>query len=156
MSEQFNFFEEKPFEQITVTELQNMIKVYSEKRKEYDAIKDQLKDKGAEVDELETKILATLEAHNQEKFSVTGVGTVYTTNKYSVSFPKDPEKANELREYCLRNDLGTMLTINHNSLNSLFKSKKEERELRGERDLATVLPGVGEPQVYRTIGLRKE
>lgn len=151
----FNFYEEKSLESVTMSELQGMVTAYAAKRKEKEAIADTLSEKNAEIDALEAKIMSVLEAHNQEKFSVTGIGTIYTSNKYQVSYPKDPEQAAKVREFCLANGLENELTINHNKLNALYKSKKEEHELSGNLDLSNVIPGIGEPKVHKTIGLRR-
>lgn len=153
--EQMNFFEEVPLEQVSISDLQAMVKTMATKRKEYDEQKKIASDINSEIETLEQKILSILEAHNLTKFPVDGIGTVYTSEKFQVSFPKDPDKAAALRAYCYDNGLDTMLTINHNSLNSLYKSKKEELQLAGELDFSNVIAGVDEPKVYKTIGFRK-
>jgi hypothetical protein len=150
-----NFFEEKPLSQVTIGELQGMVKNLSEKRKEYETQKKIASSINEEVEIIEQKILSVLENQNLTKFNVDGIGTVYTSDKFQVSFPKDPDKADALRAYCYENGLASMLTMNHNSLNSLYKSKKEELELAGELDFSNVLAGVDEPKVYKTIGFRK-
>jgi|WetSurMetagenome_2_1015567.scaffolds.fasta_scaffold274197_2 hypothetical protein len=150
-----NFFEEKPLDQVTIGELAGMVVALSAKRKEYEEKKKIASLVNDEVEIIEQKILSILENQNLTKFNVDGIGTVYTSDKFQVSFPKDPDKADALRAYCYEHGLASMLTMNHNSLNSLYKSKKEELELAGELDFSNVLAGVDEPKVYKTIGFRK-
>jgi hypothetical protein len=47
-----------------------------------------------------------------------------------------------------------MLTVNHQTLNSFYKSKVEEVLANGGSP-TDVLPGVGEPQVHTTVAMRK-
>lgn len=150
-----NFFEEKPLAEVSLGEIQGIVKALSEKRREYDEQKKIASAINDEVEALESKVLSILEAHNMTKFNVDGIGTVYTSEKLQVSFPKDPEKAAEFRAYCYENGLETMLTMNHNTFNSLYKSKVEELKLAGGLEFTNVLPGVDEPKVFKTIGFRK-
>jgi hypothetical protein len=152
---QMDFFAPEDLSNVTMTELDAIVKELEVKRKIYSEKKGEASAANDEVEAIEGKIMAILEAHNKTKYSVDGVGTVYTVDKFQVSFPKDPDKADKLREYCLNNGLGSMLTINHNSLNSLYKSKKEELEIEGKLDFSNVLDGVDEPKVYKTISFRK-
>lgn len=155
MDQQLNFFEEKELSQTSLTELQDMVKKYAHLRKEKEALAKQASDKEAQIDEMEAKIMSVLEASNMEKFPVPGIGTVYTSERFQVSFPKDAEQAATLRAFCMEHGLANELTINHQRLNAIYKARKEERNLKGEMSLDDILPGVGEPRVFKSIGLRK-
>ena len=154
MENEFDFFEEKELDQVSVSELQGMVKTLFEKRAEYEELEKLSKEKSAEVESLKIKVLSIMETHNMTKFPVDGVGTVYTQNKYQVSFPKEPDKAAQLRQYLVDNELAQMLTVNHQTLNSFYKSKVEEVLANGGSP-TDVLPGVGEPQVHVTVAMRK-
>lgn len=155
MTDTMNFFEEKELSTTSIADLQHMVKTLSEKRKHYDDEKTKLSALNAEVEELESKILSVLQESNQSKFSVDGIGTVSKVKKYQVSFPKDEENANKLRQFCLEQGYSDKLTVNYQALNSLYNSIKEEKEMRGELDFTDVIPGVGEPVVRETLSLRK-
>lgn len=154
--EQFNFFEEKTLTDVSVAELQAMVRLLADYRVLEQEAKDAYSRKAEQVTELEQKVLSVLEAHNMKNFNVDGVGTVYASEKFQVSYPKDPVKAAQFRAFCLSNGFENMLTVNHQTLNSQFKARKEELELQGLlREVSDVFPGVEEPKVYRTIGFRK-
>jgi hypothetical protein len=149
-----NFYEEKELSDVSVSELQEMIKVLFEKRKTVEDQEKITKELNAEVDALKQKVLGILEAHNLDNFNASGVGSVYRTAKMQVSYPKDPEQAAKFRQYLIDNGMESMLTLNHQTLNAFYKSKVSEAESQG-LPIADVLPGVGEPSVYVTIGMRK-
>lgn len=149
-----NFFEEKPLTDVSVAELQGLVKELFDKRKEAEDLEDIVKEKNAYVDSLKQKVLSILEAHNQDNFQVPGYGSVYRTNKFQVSMPKEPEKAAKLRQYLIDTGSESMLTVNHQTLNAFYKSKISEAESQG-LPITDVLPGVDEPSVYVTIGMRK-
>lgn len=154
--EQINFFEEKPLADTSIAELQAMVKQLAEMRVIETDRRGELSDYSTQVEQLEQRILGVLEAHNLKSFKVEGIGNVYTSDKLQVSFPKDPEQAEMLRAFLLKEGLGTALTINHQTLNSMYKARKEELLLQGDIfDFSGVLPGVAEPKVYKTIGFRK-
>lgn len=150
-----NFFEDAPMKEVTVGELQFLVKAMFEKRAEYEQKSNEAKILSEELETLKSKVLAYLQENNQTSFKVDGVGQVYTSNKYQVTMPKDSENAKKLRDYLLGTEgLEGYLTVNHQSLNSLYKSKVEEALADG-RSISDALPGVSEPQVFTVIAMRK-
>lgn len=149
-----NFFEEKTPDAVSLSELRGMVTELFKLRKEADEIDKTLTEKNKVVEELKQKVLSILESNNQTSFPVDGVGTVYTSSKLSVSMPKDPEKAESLRQYFYKNGMADYLTVNHQSLNSIYKGLVEDAQAKGT-SIADVLPELGEPKVYVTIGMRK-
>jgi len=152
--ENMNFFEERPLNEVSIAELSAMVTEAFSKRREVEDLERIVKEKNASLDELKQKILSILEANNQDNFPVAGVGTVYTSQKLSVSMPKDPDKAAVLREFFVNNGMADYLTVNHQSLNSIYKERVEEAQRKG-LPIADVIPGLAEPSVYVTIGMRK-
>jgi hypothetical protein len=152
--DQFGMFEEKPLEALTVSQLQNIIKEFKALRDEVDELEKVLKLKNEKLTEYKSRIVDTLTAHNMTSFKVDGIGAVSVVNKYQVSFPKDLEGQEKLRAYLAENGMVNMLTVNHQTLNSLFKSLSEEA-LEAGRSLSEVIPGVGEPKVFTTVSFRK-
>lgn len=153
--ENMNFFEEKELAPLTVGELQFLVKEMFVKRTQVEDKEEEAKVLRAELETLKSKVLAYLQDNNMTSFNVDDVGQVYSSNKYQVNMPKDPDNARKLREYLLGTEgLEGYLTVNHNSLNSLYKSKVEEALSKGA-SIEGVLPGVGEPQVFTTIAMKK-
>ena len=152
--ENMNFFEEKQLNTTSLNDLQSIVKITFEKRREYDDQKRVLTTIGEEVDALEASILSILEAHNQPNFTVEGYGTVYKSTSYRVSMPKDSENANKLRAFLYEKGMEAELTVNHQTLNRMYKDLKFESESQGLQTL-DVLPGVGEPTPHTTLGMRK-
>lgn len=152
--EDMNFFEEKAASSVTLSELDGMIQQLFSKRKEYEELDKILSEKNAEVDALKQKVLSILEALNKTSYKVDGIGSVYTSQKLQVSMPKDAEKAEALRKRFYAEGMESYLTVNHQSLNSIYKGLVEDAQAKGQ-SISEVLPELGEPQVYVTIGMRK-
>lgn len=152
--EQMNFgFEEKPLDQITIQELDAIVKDMFAKRKQVEDLESQASELNKEVEALKFKVLNILEATGRLNHETPGAGKVYTTTKYQVSYPKDPEDAAKFRQYLVDHGMSSMLTMNHQSLNAFFKSKLEEA---GEgADPSSVLPGIGSPEARITLSMKK-
>lgn len=154
MNEEFNFgFEEKPLDQTTIQELDNMVKKCFELRAEYETLKDQASEKHGEYEAMQAKVQSVLEATGRLKHETPGAGTISMVTKYQVSFPKDAENAAKFRQYLMDNGMDSMLTMNHQTLNGFYKSKLEEA---GEgADPSNVLPGIDSAEARVTLSMRK-
>jgi hypothetical protein len=154
MNEEFNFgFSEKPLDQTTIQELDNMVKQCFALRAEYEAMKDAASEKHAEYEAMQAKVQSVLEATGRLNHSTPGAGTISMSTRYQVSFPKEEEAAAAFRKYLMDNNMESMLTMNHQTLNGFFKSKLEEA---GEgADPSKVLPGIGSPEARITLSMRK-
>lgn len=147
-------FEEKPLDQTTIQELDNMVKKCFDLRAEYEAIKDQASAKHEEYEAMQAKVQSILEATGRLNHECPGVGKISMVTKYQVSFPKDPNDAAEFRAYLMENGMDSMLTMNHQTLNAFYKSALEE--LGEGADPTKVLPGVGAPEQRVTLSMRKK
>lgn len=146
-------FAEKPLDQTTIAELDGMVKKCFELRAEYEALKEKSSEKYGEYEAMQAKVQSILEATGRLNHSTPGAGTISMKTQYTISFPKDSEKAAEFRKYLVDNGLDSMLTMNHQSLNAFYKSKLEEA---GEgADPSQVLPGIGAPEQRITLSMRK-
>jgi hypothetical protein len=146
-------FSEKPLDQTTIQELDAMVKQCFTLRAEYESLKDQASDKHTELETMQAKVQSILEATGRLNHSTPGAGTIGVRTQYTISFPKDSERAAEFRQYLVDNGLDSMLTMNHQSLNAFYKSKLEEA---GEdADPSQVLPGIGAPEQRITLSMRK-
>ena len=156
MTDQLNFFEEKPLSRTGLDEIRHMVEKYADLRKEKDAIEDALSDKNKEIAEMSAKILSILSASNYKTLPIDGVGTVTRKERFQVSFPKDAAAAAKLREFFLAQGMGSELTVNHNRLNSIYESLKEARKAEGNLSLEDIIPGVAEPVIHETLSFTKK
>lgn len=150
---EFEFLQEKELSTTTIQELDAMVKKMFALRDEADELESKAKELKAECEEIKFKVMKVLEATNRSNHETPGAGKVYTQTKYSVTFPKDPEKAAQFRQYVLDNGLDSMLTVNHQTLNSFYK---QELERLGESaDPASVFPGVGAPEQHVVLAMKR-
>lgn len=150
----FEFLEEQKIEEVTLSGLQTMIQRMFEKRAEIEEIQKQEKKLNAELEELKDKVKVILDAHGRTSLDVPGYGNVYISKKKSVSFPKDPELAARTREWAEKNGYVDLLTINSQTLNSVYKELAAPFEEQGYVP-PDLIPGVGEPKEYETVNMRK-
>lgn len=154
-NEEFNFFEEKPLDQVSLAELDAIIKKLFDERKEIEAMEDAVSARKLELESLKERVKGILEANNKPNYP-TQYGTVYTQTKYQVSMPKDPSRAAQLRAYFAKRNMEDMLTVNHMALNAFFNSVVEEKKALGESiDMSDILPGVEEPTARVTLAMKK-
>lgn len=152
---EFNFFEEKALDQISLAELDGMVKRLFDYKKEIESMQDAIDSKQGEMDSLKETIKSVLEAHNKPNYP-TQYGMVYTQKKFQVSFPKDPVRAAQLRAYFAKRGMDDLLTVNHMSLNSIFNSIVAEKETLGEEvNLKEIIPGVEEPTARVVLAMKK-
>lgn len=125
------------------------------------AIVDELKEKlGGEIQKFESlkrDVVKLFETSELTKQHINGYGTVYVQTNWSVRVPKDTEKKIELFNYIDQKKGGDVLlnfqTIHSATLNAFYEGEFELAKKRGEH--RWVLPGVGEPENYKTVGMRK-
>ena len=121
-------------------------------------LKEKLGDESKKLEELKATALKQMEALGLTKQHISGLGTIYAQTKFSVRTPKTPEDKTALFEY-ITNTKGAdvllaMLSVNSNTLNSFHE---EEFELAKERgDFKWRLPGCSDPEIYRTLNMRKD
>jgi hypothetical protein len=152
--EDMNFgFSEKPLDQTTIAELDGMVRECFRLRAEYEALKDQASEKNGEYETMQAKVQSILEATGRLNHSTPGAGTISMVTKYQVSFPKDEENASKFRQYLIDNGMESYLIMNYQTLNGLYKSKKDE--LGDGADPTKVLPGIETPEARVTVSMRK-
>lgn len=106
---------------------------------------------------IEGMILEFLRASGKSKYFVDGIGTVYQIEKLVFPTPKTVEQKEALFEY-IRSKYGEdalsgYLSINHNTLNSFANSEMKE-ELK--KDPGFKIPGLEEPTMRTSLGMRKD
>jgi hypothetical protein len=141
---------------ISTTTIDLAVRDYVEARREYEEAKTLSNDKHAVMEEKEFHMQSLLEQAGKSKYHVDGIGTVQTISKLTVQTPKTPEDKAKLFTW-LKNKLGadgflTYVSVNHNSLNSLYKNMFEEAT-----DKATFsIDGIGQPVERKEIRFTKQ
>jgi hypothetical protein len=150
--------EDKQMHDVSVKNLQLMVKEMRELRAEYDELK-KLSNKAYEkYKEKEGLVLQAFENSGLSKFNVPGLGTAYTINKYRVTVPKDTNSKRKLFGFIkdrYGDDVASeFTTINHNTLNAFYKSEIEAALERGDSNFK--VPGLEDPVHEVSMGFRRE
>lgn len=140
---------------ITITAFEELIGEAYELDQEIDMLETQalgpLKKKLAEV---EAKILATLEAQELTSFK-SKHGTVVRSSRFSVRVPADTDAKVEFFKWLNtkgRDIYWKYVTVNSNSLNSLYKQEMEVAKEEGNIDFK--IPGIGAPTYSPVLSRR--
>lgn len=122
-------------------------------RIQIDAIEDGLKEKRELLDALNSKILLLLEAHNKNKWE-TNSGVFQIRERTSVRTPKTDEEKRKLFEWLQNKGIfWSTVSVNSNTLNALYKN---QMEVAAQEGTDVVIPGVGEPEIYRQIVISRK
>jgi len=159
MNEQFNEWQEaegKTAADISVEDLDNLVKSYLEKREAYEAAKKVQTEKYNEYQRLETRLMTTLKAAGKKSYKVDGIGSATVVQKSVIQVPKDVEHKRQLWEW-IKNKYGVdtlddMLSIHSAKLTSWYN---EEAEANKENPLFSV-PGISAPTMVENLSFRRE
>lgn len=143
---------------ITIEMLDEATAIMAKNKAEYEKLKAISTEAHAMFQESRGKLVAMLMASNKKKYHVEGIGTVSVTEKLKVRTPKGLEDKKALAEW-LRTQLGddgmhTYLSVNYQSLNSLYNSEFEAAKERGTASEFN-LPGVDAPEAEFGLSFRR-
>ncbi len=145
---------EKPVDQVTALEFEQLCEALYGERAKYDVLKEQAKDQNSRVEKLEAQILSYLKAMGRDSYK-SKLGTISKIAKRSWALPKSDEDRraffNALR---LDGVFDGMISVNSNTMNAFMKEKFELAEAEG-RSAAFAYPGIGEPSVFDSIRVVK-
>lgn len=100
------------------------------------------------------KVLAYLTEANIPNYGNSRI-RVSRMKRWSCTVPKEPSKREEFFKYLKKEKLfDSHITVHSQTLNSLYKSKLEEAQERG--DIDWVMPGVGEPNLVESLQVRRK
>ena len=141
--------------QVSVQEMDAMVKELFELRAEIEAKESVIKELNKTLAKKQGEFTACLKALGRENYK-SDHGTVSVVQKWRVSVPQTEEAKQaffaHLKE---RGVLWQYATVNSNSLNSLFMADWEAAQERGE-GMEFKMPGVSEPKLFETISMRKK
>jgi len=133
-----------------VEQLRALKTVYDEATKEKERL-------SAEYTKQKNVVMEALRQANKESYIVDGIGKVKLQEEQSVKTPKSPEEKDAFFAW-VKNKLGadayyTYMSVNSQSLNSLYKRMKEESRSRGEAEFS--IDGLEEPTAYYKLSFTK-
>lgn len=138
----------------TLKEFDTICRALFDERAKLDELEAAAKNQSGKVEALKAKIIAHMEAAGLEKFAVAGLGTVFTTDRFTVTVPKDGEARDAFFGYLKsRGIFEELITVNSQTLNAFYKRCLDEAVEKGNPDFK--VPGIGEPKHVRTLGMRK-
>lgn len=142
-----NEWEEK--EEISLKELDEMIRKMREKYDEYAEAKKKASELYGSFKEMELKVINALESVGKSKYFVDGLGTFSIVNKQVVTVPKENRDKEELFNYIKEKHgedvLVSMLSIHSAKLNSFYNQEFENAE-----DKAMFrIPGLSDPVIRK-------
>jgi hypothetical protein len=113
----------------------------------------ELKKKKKDLETIQYEILKMMEASEIDSFKAFGF-TFFPKTLESVKVPKDDDAKRELFEFLKEKGLyDDYVTVNSQSLNSLFKALNEEAAQNGILDFS--IPGLEEPTISTKLSMRK-
>jgi hypothetical protein len=143
-----------PATAISLEEFQALgVKLWEEKAKleELEAIASK---QSKEVEALKAKVISCLEAAGLDKFAVAGFGTVFKTQRFTVTVPKDGADREAFFGYLESQGIfRELITVNSQTLNSYWKKEFEAAVEQGNPDWK--MPGIADPKHVITLGMRK-
>lgn len=147
-----------PGAEISLGELDALVKEWKAAREDYEAKKELAKQANEKADDLKNKVLGILQAAGKKKYAVDGLGLVYTSTKYVVPTPKDNGSKRLLYDY-INNVHGhevltSMLSIHHATLNSFYNAEAEAAAKEGIADFS--IPGLDQPTAQINLNFRQE
>lgn len=141
--------------EVSTTKLDLAVRDYSEARREYEEAKAVSNDKHATMEDKEAFMMSLLEQAGKSKYHVDGIGTVQVIDKLVVKVPQDMTAKGKFFSW-LNKTMGadgflTYVSVNHQTLNSLYK---EQFEL-AENKAAFAIEGIDQPTVRKELRLKR-
>jgi flavodoxin len=149
-----NFETEKPMGQVSVQEIEVMIKDYKEQKEAVEQAEYEVgKLKEIQVN-TEKKLLAFLNEFKKTSYKSTW-GMVVKTGRWSWKTPKTEEARKNFFAYLKKKKVyDQLITVNSNTLNSFAKGELEAAKEAGDIDFE--IPGLEEPNYTERVALRKK
>lgn len=143
--------------ELKIKELDDLILAYKQAELEHKEAKEIASKKYEVVCELESKILAALEASGKSRYYLDEVGTVFVSETLRFRTPSDPSEKKKLiswinKKYGEDGVLG-QVTFNYQTLNGFLRREFEAAAERG--DATFTIPGVEPPTSETKLCVRK-
>lgn len=143
---------EKEMSTTSIEEFEREIDRLFEMKEEVAALEKQQSFINTQIEELQERVIATLEAHGKTKH-VGRKGSISLSIDSYPSFPKEPQKREEFFEYLKkRNVYEDLVTVNAQTLRRFFKDEKEAHG--GDENPDFKIPGL-EPFERKKLSMRR-
>jgi hypothetical protein len=141
-------------QEVSTAELDEAVRELREAREAYDVIKAEATKAHFQVENAQKKITELLTKAGKSKYDAEGIGKVNIVERLSVSYPKDLEERKKFMQW-IDGKLGedgilTYLTVNIQTLNSLYKQEYDNEVLNGDPSTFTI-PGLPEPTASLSV-----
>ena len=148
MEQEFNFDAHKEQAPASVAELNHLCESMFKLRAEIDDKQAEISTMNVRLEEMKAKVQGILDETGLTSFKST-YGTVGTReiNTYKIA----PEGKAEFIQFLRSQGMDQMLSVNHQTLQAYCREVYEQNK----DNLDFSLPGVGEPQLFKTITMRK-
>lgn len=138
---------------ISVGDLDNLIKELGAKEKEKDCIEAQLKEKNKEISSLELKVTEILKGLEREDYD-SPYGKISFETVFNVRMPTD-EKKHLLWDWMREREIfDRYATVHATALKSLFKAERDAAIENGEDPLTFALPGMDPATIFEKLKFR--
>jgi hypothetical protein len=132
----------------TLQQMDNLIESLQLAREAYDAAKKASAQKYHELEEIEKEVMNTLKANGRTRYEAEGIAQIRIQTKEVYATPKTPDEKRALFTYIkdkYGNDtLTSMISINHNTLNSWANKESEANP-------SVQIPGLDQPTSVETL-----
>jgi chromosome segregation ATPase len=135
--------------EVTVSELDQLLATYSEREKEKEELDERLTEKNKELATLLGRITAYLKDLNREEYD-SPIAKIQIKNKWRVNLPTELDDKRQFLAYLKEHGLyEKMVAVNSNSLNALFMAEWEQAKEKGE-GMTFSMPGISAPKLFET------
>lgn len=142
-----------PRQEISLEQMDSLAARIKAAREEYDAQKKLASEAHGHLEILENEMVALLKASGRKSYAAPGIGSVGYREKEQYTVPKDLDAKRALFSYISdkygRDVLASMLSINHNTINSWANKETETGEVQQ-------IPGLDQPTMIETFYFTKE
>lgn len=142
---------EQSTQSISLEQMDQLVQSLKAKREKHKEAKEAAAKIYEELEEAEKAVIGALKSSGKSKYEAEGVGLVYISHKTTYSTPKTIDDKTKLFNYIKGkhgNDaLMTLVSINHQSLNSWANKETEENPL-------LEIPGLDQPTATETLNFR--
>lgn len=144
---------DQPVQEITLEQLDTLAARIKEHRELYEAAKKASSEAHGRLEILENEMIALLKAAGRKSYPAPGIGNVGYREKEQYTVPKDLDAKRALFNYISdkygRDVLASMLSINHQTINSWANKETEAGEVQQ-------IPGLDQPTMIETFYFTKE
>ncbi len=155
MSEENYFEQDKPVDQVTLKELDQLTTDIFNQRAMCELIEDDLKTHNKKLESLQGKMISILDRFGRSNYDVPGVGKLVVAERSYVGLPKTPQDKEAFYAYLKEKKVfDEMISVNSQTLNSYYKHEREIAREEGHA-LDFKIPGIGEPSTSTTLRMTK-